>query len=330
MYTHLKNLKPLLREDGFICCQIDDSSGPYLKVLLDEIYHPKNYLATLSIRVRFPHKTLRQDLNFHREIEYIHVYQHSSSSKVNRPTQDPLLDKFCHYIDITASPKATISLGGKKVEIYYPDTYKIRKDKPSAQGLKEIWASGTVLDVNSSGRFYRDYISHRTKEDGLGVLYRVFDLGADNLGYRSFLGPRRAGATKGKYYQGVPASGLRQKNISPVPGFFDLAGAFGNCRNEGGVDFRGGKKPEILLELLLDYFSEPDDWVLDSFAGSGTTGAVAHKMSRQWVMIERGHHCTSHIFPRLRSVVHGDDQTGVTRSQKWTGGGGFKFLRTAN
>jgi adenine-specific DNA-methyltransferase len=73
-----------------------------------------------------------------------------------------------------------------------------------------------------------------------------------------------------------------------------LAGSFGNCRLEGGVEFRSGKKPEALLELILRHFSSPGDLVLDSFLGSDTTAAVAHKMGRRYIGIELGEHCYTH------------------------------------
>ena len=102
--------------------------------------------------------------------------------------------------------------------------------------------------------------------------------------YRYFTGPQRASASKGKYYQGVPIDKLNSDNdfsTTPIENYYDFAANFGNCRHEGGVDFRSGKKPEALVELILKHFSSPGDLVLDSFAGSGTTAAVAHKMGRQ-------------------------------------------------
>lgn len=71
------------------------------------------------------------------------------------------------------------------------------------------------------------------------------------------------------------------------------------------------------------------DWVLDSFAGSGTTGTTAHKMARKWIMVELGDHCHTHIVPRLKKVIDGQDAGGVTEATDWKGGGGFRFLRLA-
>jgi adenine-specific DNA-methyltransferase len=145
-------------------------------------------------------------------------------------------------------------------------------------------------------------------------------------------GPARATATKGKYYQGVPLEKLANEapeQESPIENFYDLASYFGNCRHEGGVEFRSGKKPEALVEIVLRHFSEPGDLVLDSFAGSGTTGAVAHKMGRRWIMVELGEHCHTHIVPRLKRVIDGQDSGGVTDSAGWQGGGGFRYYELA-
>jgi adenine-specific DNA-methyltransferase len=94
-------------------------------------------------------------------------------------------------------------------------------------------------------------------------------------------------------------------------------------------DVFGTPKPERLLRRILDIATSPGDYVLDSFAGSGTTGAVAHKMGRRWIMVELGEHCYTHIIPRLKKVIDGDDQGGITDAAGWTGGGGFRFYHLA-
>ncbi len=91
----------------------------------------------------------------------------------------------------------------------------------------------------------------------------------------------------------------------------------------------GTPKPEKLLQRVLAIASNPRDLILDSFAGSGTTGAVAHKMGRRWIMVELGEHCDSHIVPRLKKVIDGEDSGGVTEVVGWTGGGGFRYYRLA-
>lgn len=88
-------------------------------------------------------------------------------------------------------------------------------------------------------------------------------------------------------------------------------------------------KPESLLSRIVHIASNEGDWVLDSFAGSGTTGAVAHKMGRRWIMVELGEHCHTLIIPRLKKVIDGEDPGGVTEAVGWNGGGGFQYFRLA-
>jgi adenine-specific DNA-methyltransferase len=88
-------------------------------------------------------------------------------------------------------------------------------------------------------------------------------------------------------------------------------------------------KPERLIKRILDLSTNPGDWVLDSFAGSGTTGAVAHKMGRRWIMVELGEHCHTHIIPRMKKVIDGEDPGGITKAVGWEGGGGFRYYRLA-
>lgn len=324
----LQLLKSLIKKDGFICCHIDDSEGQYLKVLMDEIFGRGNYLTTFYIRVRYPEKTLKSDMDFHKEIEQIHIYRNNYGSRPNLIVSDVNLDKFNFYIDELEEGEET-SLGGKKVIKLKKGQYRIRKGTGSEDGLKEIWATGTILDGNSSGRFFRNFLTGRYKVDGYGVLYKVYGIGDDKFDFRYFTGPNREGATKGKYFQGVPNAQLNGKNstkTSPIENFYDLAASFGNCRHEGGVEFRGGKKPEKLLEIIVRHFSNKGDLVLDSFAGSATTGAVAHKMGRQWIMVELGDHAESHCIKRMQNVITGADKTGISSEVGWQGGGGFKYF----
>ena len=123
-------------------------------------------------------------------------------------------------------------------------------------------------------------------------------IGEDGLGYRYFTGPKREGATKGKFYSAVPTirveelkngSSLKEKVIL---NYYNLADSFGNCRLEGGVELRSGKKPEELLKILLNLGVKSGDIVLDYFLGTGVTAAVAHKMGisisalNNWTMVK--------------------------------------------
>ena len=327
MRDRLVCLRSLLGDEGFICCHIDDSEGPYLKILMDELFGRDKYIGTMYVHIRNANKMLKQDMIFHKQIEQVHVYRKQKDTQPNLNSKPKNFDKFCFYVE-EKKPGKEFTLGNKKVVMFDKDSFVIKKSDGSEDGLKEIWATGSILDGNSSGRFFRDYIDGRVSDDGLGVLYKVYGIGDDKFDYRYFTGPKRKGATKGKYFQGVPLKQLENPDAvqnTPIENFYDLAGSFGNCRHEGGVDFRSGKKPEKLLETILKHFSNPGDLVLDTFGGSGTTAAVAHKMGRRWITMEIGEQCLTHIVPRLQRVIDGSDQGGISKSVKWRGGGGFRF-----
>ncbi|HMV69389.1 MAG TPA: DNA methyltransferase, partial [Myxococcota bacterium] len=99
--------------------------------------------------------------------------------------------------------------------------------------------------------------------------------------------------------------------------------AWEGIAGEGGVQLKQGKKPERLLRRVLELTTRPGDRVLDPFAGSGTTGAVAHKIGRRYVLMESDARCATHVVPRLVRVVDGDDHTGISEEVGWRGGGGF-------
>ncbi len=98
--------------------------------------------------------------------------------------------------------------------------------------------------------------------------------------------------------------------------------------NEGVVAFKNSKKPEKLIRRIIALNTKKDDIVLDSFLGSGTTAAVAHKMGRRWIGVELGDHAYTHCAVRMRQVIEGE-QGGISKSQNWHGGGGFKFYELA-
>ncbi len=336
MYSRLIILRNLLADDGFFCCQIDDSEGAYLKVLLDEVFGRNNYLNTFYIQVRYPNKTLAEDSDYQKVMEQCHIYaKQRGLAKLNRPQAEYDIAKFKWKI-VEDAHGEVVTLGNKRVEIFKPDQYHIEEIEPCLEGLKETWATGSLARVKASaGEFFELYLADRKGTDGLGCLYKVEGIGEDGLGFRYISGPKKATANKGKFYSGIPLKRLEELKFGksfkylPVANFCDFAGNFGNCRLEGGVDFNGGKKPEPLLEMILKYYSNPGDLVLDSFLGSGTTAAVAHKMGRRYIGIEMGDHAYSHCKVRLDKVIAGEDQGGITKAQNWQGGGGYRFYELA-
>jgi adenine-specific DNA-methyltransferase len=120
----------------------------------------------------------------------------------------------------------------------------------------------------------------------------------------------------------VAVRGGRRVLVEPLTNLWDDI-AFQGIAREGGARFVRNKKPEKLLARILELSTDPGDWVLDAFLGSGTTAAVAHKMGRRWVGVEQGAHVDALCIPRLRRVVDGLDPGGVTEACGWRGGGGF-------
>jgi adenine-specific DNA-methyltransferase len=110
--------------------------------------------------------------------------------------------------------------------------------------------------------------------------------------------------------------------VEPLTNVWDDV-PFQGIAREGGARFVRNKKPEKLIARILAMSTDPGDWVLDPFLGSGTTAAVAQKMGRRWIGIEQGDHIDALCIPRLRRVVDGQDSTGVSRAYDWHGGGGF-------
>ena len=119
------------------------------------------------------------------------------------------------------------------------------------------------------------------------------------------------------------------KPKSIITGIYTQHGTYEGVDLFGYDDKFAFPKPEKLIWQLLQCCTEEGDWVLDSFGGSGTTAAVAHKMRRRWISIELGDHCFTHIVPRLKKVIEGSDQAGITGLIKWQRGGGFKFFQLA-
>jgi len=326
MKNRLEVARDLLREDGVIFVQCDDSEYPYLKVLMDEI-KGLEYELTYYVQVRYAQKTLVEISNYQKLIEQVLCYK-KSNFVPNRPRGEYKLDKFCWEI-VELKRGKTEEIGGRKVEIFKPGQYEIKKVKPHLEALKETWASGHLL--RTTAKFFAQYLVPRKNKDGLGVLYKVYGIGEDGLGYRYFTGPQRENATKGKYYSGIPLEQkekIKKGDLSKdlvINNFYDMADAYGNCRLEGGVELRSGKKPEIWIKTLMEIGSKEGDLVLDFFMGTGTTCAVAHKIGRQYIGVEQLDYGENSAVVRLKNVINGD-QTGISKSVGWQGGGDFVYL----
>lgn len=325
MRKRLELAKDILKDTGIIFISIDDNESSQLKMLCDEIFGDSNFLIPLYIQVRYPGKTLVEDMDFQKLIETVYVYGKSSKAVLNREKIDYSFDKFVWQIKEAGKPKM-IELGGKKVGVFKKGQYEIVEVKASQNNFKEIWASGKVLDGNSSGRFFRDYLAERKQVDGIGTLYKVYGIGNDKYDYRYFTGPKKDSATKGIYYQGVPMEILeaKEKNYKylPISNYYNFADSFGNCRMEGGVDFRSGKKPISFIKFLLKLgiLENQKNIVLDFFAGSGSTGHAVldlneeMQLDNQFILVtnndeitngEKHKIMTGICYPRVKNVIKG-------------------------
>ena len=142
-------------------------------------------------------------MNFHKEIEMVHVYRKTYNAQPILPRKTRSDEKFCFYVDETARG-TEVALGGKRVEIFADGEYRILKGEPSDDGLKEIYRYyfGRILDSNSSGRFFRDYLSGRVHIDGLGALYKVYGIGDDKFFTLIFYGTEERQGYERKIFSG--------------------------------------------------------------------------------------------------------------------------------
>jgi adenine-specific DNA-methyltransferase len=146
---------------------------------------------------------------------------------------------------------------------------------------------------------------------------------------RLWFGPRGESKPSLKRFLTEVQEGVVAKALWPRDEVGDNEEAKKEGKQLDEMDIFATPKPERLLQRVIQLSTNPGDLVLDSFAGSGTTGAVAHKMGRRWIMVELGEHCHSHIIPRLKKVIDGEDPGGITKAVNWQGGGGFRYYRLA-
>ena len=339
MKNRLDVAKGLLAEDGTLIVQADDNEQAYLKVLLDEVMGEDQFQTSFYIQVRYANKTLSEDNDFQKVMEVAHVYSKNKSRfNPNKIKEEYAIDKFKYQIKELAEGEKVV-INGKTVEIFKDGQYEVKEVAPNLDGLKETWATGSLIrQGGTAAEFLSKYLISRKSEDGLKVLYKVYGMGEDGLGCRYISGPRKEDAFRGKFYSGIPtkiksgvASGEHRKD-KPIPNliynFLHYEADFGNCRAEGNVDIQGGKKPEMLLAYFVDYFTNPNDIVLDFNLGSGTTAAVAHKMNRRYIGIEQLDYGEDDSVQRLKNVIAGD-ATGISKDMHWEGGGSFVYCELA-
>jgi adenine-specific DNA-methyltransferase len=322
MKNRLEIARELLRDDGVIFIQCSFHKFAYLRILADDIF--KKHLCDFNIQVRHPDRNLTGDKEFNDVIEYILIYTNDCGKKM--PIKEVLKteDDYTTEIQIKNNAKPEIIYCDKKmVEVYRRDQYEIKNILPTKDGLKKISIRGSIREKNSSGRFFVKHLENL--QYPAESLFKVPEMGDDARNYRYFYSAPE-GKKNGGYYQGMPtSSSITKKQYS---NFYNFEKEYNNVSSQGEVSFRNGKKPEELIKFLIEIFTNENDLVLDFFAGSGTTPAVAHKMNRRWIAIEQMNYIQDLPEARLKKVIAGE-QGGISKSVKWQGGGSFVYFELA-
>jgi len=297
----LELLRALLSEDGSLWINIDDNECHYLRVLCDEIFGRRNFIASMVWQKVLSVKNSAR--HFSVDHDYILVYAKNAASWTPNPVaaSDKQRDAYKNPDNDARGPWQSVSLSARNY--YSKGTYPITTP------------SGRIIDGPPAGRYWS--IAKETL-DQLDREKRVW-WGKDGDGV-----PRRKVFLR------------EQGDLSKIPQtlwMFEDVGHTQDAKKESvqlfGDDPFPTPKPERLIARVLEIATAPGDIVLDSFAGSGTTGAVAHKMGRRWIMVELGAHAETHIVPRLKKVISGNDPGGVTEAVSWQGGGGFRYYTLA-
>lgn len=298
MRDRLEVTNNLLADGGSVWIVIDDNEAHYLKVMCDEIFGRDCFVATVIWeKADSPRNSARQ---FSADHDYILVYARSSGWKPSRLPRDAKANSI--YANPDNDPRGPWLPG---------DPYA---NKPYSKGLFTIKGPTGREFKPPPGRYWR--VSEA----------KLRDLDKDG---RVWWGPTRDARPSIKRYLSEVAD-LVPRTLWKK----DAVGSNRTSKNEMRSLFPGDEsfatpKPEALLQRVLQIATAPGDWVLDSFLGSGTTAAVAHKMGRHWIGVEIGEHATTLCVPRLRKVINGEDTGGISESSEWEGGGGFRFYSLA-
>ena len=324
MHQRIKILYNLLSKDGAFCIHLDDQEIHYAKVICDDIFGRDNFLNSLSIRDSHPSglKLASKEKTIIKTKSQILLYRKTRELRI-RPIYQKRYNWDTHYNTFMGNDLKPKSLKSVLIEqkIIVND-FKIDEDALKNKAFREFCFNN------------RDKIFQSTKElpdipKNESLINRdvvVKYLDANNIENFALNGRRLFPLLKSIQDVGIDGQ-INEDFAKLLCDFWDDVD-FNNTQNEGGVKFPASKKPEFLVGRILTMFSNKNDIVLDSFLGSGTTAAVAHKMKRKYIGIELGDHAKTHCYPRLKEVINGD-QGGVSKDVNWQGGGGFKFYTLA-
>jgi adenine-specific DNA-methyltransferase len=213
-------------------------------------------------------------------------------------------EEFCWAIKILDDHPIKTKVGGKEIEIYEPAQYKITKKEPSPNRFRKYLIAGKIATANWSGEVYEEHL----KRLGKDKLVKVHGLEKQGLGYRWFLTGNHT-RKSGIYFQSTKTAG----RPSLVTNFVDYTDIVTYVYQEGGpnCDFKDSKKPEKLIDMILDMTTKKNDLVMDFFGGSGTTIACCIKKKRSCIIIENGQHALDVLYTRLENMKSGKDIDGI-------------------
>lgn len=308
MRDRLELLRRLLSREGSIWINLDDNEAHYCKVLCDEVFGRTNFIANV---VWEKADSPRMDAHFFSS-RHDHILVFAKDKETFRVNKIPSNEGgiAAHYdkTDERGRPyylKPLRAMGGEDS----------RADRPSLFFPLTAPDGSNIFPMRKDGSEGRWRWSKERTENDKALIEWVEGRSGWNPYYRIYgdLEALRPPETIWTHTE----VGSNRTSKAEIKALF------------GGVKGFETPKPERLLQRVLSIASDPGDWVLDSFAGSGTTGAVAHKIGRRWIMVELGEQCETLIVPRLNKVIDGSDLGGITKAADWSGGGGFRYFRLA-
>ncbi len=318
MLDRLVVARDLLDETGAIFVEIDDTELGSLQGAMDEVFGRPQRISTITVvrSAATGHKAInRGPVNV---ADYLLVFAKARQSWRCNPVlcERALYDRaystwLCNPEDDVGSWRFVSLVSSVRAHLgRAPSRSEVERHALAHPGHVVRFAQPRYDAVSREARLLID--QSRLEP------HRVYRM--QRAGYKDLL--LRGGNRVLFLADKVSRVGGRSVIVEPLTNVWDDVGFQGIAR-EGEARFVRSKKPEKLIARILSLSTDPGDWVLDGFLGSGTTAAVALKMGRKWVGIERGAHVDSMCLPRLRRVVDGTDKAGVTRAFAWTGGSGF-------
>lgn len=300
MRERLEVLRNLLSEDGSIWISIDADESHYLKVLCDEVFGRSNFIDEVIWQRSYAPINLKKTLSRSHDTILVYAKNQTPNFCLNKlPRSNEADNRFSNPDNDPRGPWASGPIqAGPRVEsrVYEIITPSGRKVLPPAEYCWRV----------SRERYQEMLLDNRI----------YFGEKGDNVPrIKRFLSEVKDGMVAMTLWMRTDV-GDNQEGKKEIKNIFEK-------------DVFSTPKPERLIERILTLGSNKGDLVLDSFLGSGTTAAVAHKMGRRWIGIELGDHCDTHCAPRLKKVIDGEDQGGITKSANWQGGGGFRYYNLA-